>query len=397
MSKQRFLVLAASTYQVPFIRCAKELGLEVITLDNRPDNPGHEIADRSHHVDTMDSTRVLAIARRENICGILAACTDVALPAAARTAEVMGLVGPPLAAVDIVCDKIAFRSWQVAQGFPTPPVHMVTNTLDIPTHRAWGDWLVVKPDRSSGSKGVFIVRSPSELQSRLMESMKYSPTGRAIVESYIKGHHVTCEGILAGGRVEAFWILDRQVAAPPFATTVGHHLPTRLPRINQSSLRHIVEDIWCRLGVDEGPFDCDAIVTENNDVFVLELAPRVGGNSVPKLLQAASGFSMVEYVVRHAAGLPTNLPGEASMRPAGIVLLGADAEGQLEYDAEAAACLKEEAWVHDFSFEKSPGEAVSVFANGRHRVGEVLVLGRSRDEVDCRAREVRDRLRIRAK
>ena len=102
-NKPALLVLAASHYQCDAIRTAQRLGYRVITTDNRPDNPGHRIADRCFDVDTTDRAGVLAIARAEKIAGVLAPCTDVAMPTAACVAEALGLRGPSVASTYRLC------------------------------------------------------------------------------------------------------------------------------------------------------------------------------------------------------------------------------------------------------------------------------------------------------
>ena len=91
MSRPALLVLAASTYQLRTIRTAKRLGYRVVTTDNVPTNPGHALADQAYSTDTTDLEGVLAIARRERLDGVIAPCTDVAVP----TAAVFALVALP--------------------------------------------------------------------------------------------------------------------------------------------------------------------------------------------------------------------------------------------------------------------------------------------------------------
>ena len=78
MTRKTLLVLAASRYQIPIITTAKRLGYRVLTIDNVPDNPGHALADQACFIDTTDIQGVLAVARRERVDGVIAACTDVA-------------------------------------------------------------------------------------------------------------------------------------------------------------------------------------------------------------------------------------------------------------------------------------------------------------------------------
>lgn len=386
------LILAASLYQVPFIQCARTLGFRVITLDNVPGNPGHALADKAYDVDTTDISGVLAVARKERVNGVLAACTDVALFAAAAVAETMGLPGPSRAAVETVCDKIAFRNWQKIQNLLSP------ETIE-PTARTSGlfskGWWIVKPDRSSGSKGIFIVRSDVELQARLQESLCFSPNSRVILERYLPGFQISCEGILTGGKLAAAWITDRQVPDPPYVVTTGHHLPTRLTDSQQAAVLTAISESWRLLGVTDGPFDCDAVI-DDQQVFILEMTPRVGGNSISRLLKTAVGFDIVNYAVRHAVGESVTFSGEGNIRPAGVCILGVSQPGILSFREAEAARLLEASWVDYLKIDKSPGERVEPFINGRHRIGEAIVLGRDRDDVDNRIQELRNRLNLRA-
>src|SRR5512136_2568795 len=100
---RKLLVLAASQYQIETITSARRLGYYVITLDNRPDNPGHRLADKCFNIDTTDVDAVLEIAQREAIDGIIAPCTDVAVPTAACVAERLHLNGPSLKSAQIAC------------------------------------------------------------------------------------------------------------------------------------------------------------------------------------------------------------------------------------------------------------------------------------------------------
>jgi biotin carboxylase len=386
------LILAASLYQVPFIQRARSLGFRVITLDNTPGNPGHALADHSYIVDTTDIAGVLAVAEKEHVRGVLAACTDVALFSAAAVAKTLGLPGPPPAVVETVCDKIAFRKWQRMEGLPCPETVVPTALPDDIFARGW--W-ILKPDRSSGSKGIFIVRSEAELKVRMRESLGFSANARVILERFLPGHQISCEGILADGRIAVAWITDRQVPDPPYVVTIGHHVPTRLTDLQQAAVFTAISDNWSRLGVMDGPFDCDAVVDGPN-VFILEMTPRVGGNSISHLLKIACGFDIVDYAVRHAIGEPVTCTTDGPAHPAGVCLLGVDRSGILSYREQDLVQLSDEPWVAYLKMDKMSGQRVEPFINGRHRVGEAIVLGRDRDEVDARVQELKGRLKLRA-
>jgi len=77
---QRILMLGASWLQVPAIEYALSQGYDVITCDNRPENPGHALAMESYDVSTTDQEGVLELARRLKIDGVVAYASDPSVP-----------------------------------------------------------------------------------------------------------------------------------------------------------------------------------------------------------------------------------------------------------------------------------------------------------------------------
>jgi biotin carboxylase len=393
MSKT-LLILAASTYQMDAIRTAKRLGYRVVTTDNRPDNPGHSLADRAYGADTTDIDAVIKIGRYEKVSGVISPCTDVAVTTAALVARELGLVGVPPNAAGILTDKTAFRRFLHEQGIPAPEFHVVSSDAKQMPKVSWqkSSW-IIKPDFSSGSKGIFVVGNDMELAERLPQSREFSPTGTVLLERFIEGHQATCEGVLVGGRVRLSIILDRQTAAAPYVVTTGHHIPSKLGAEALALLKERLECVWSSLGVVDGPFDCDFVWSEG-EVFLLEMTPRLGGNSISQLLRVATGFDLVEYAVHHACGVQSQLPNELSIQPTAVILLGTTRSGCLCYDERELEALSSESWVSSVALEVAHGTKVAPFINGRHRVGEAYVTANSRNYLDSRVEEFKRRLAL---
>src|SRR5258708_5282121 len=92
-SRKRLLVITASAMQEPIIKGAQSMGFDVVATDRSADAPGLKIANYSEVVDTVDFERVLAVAKKYKVAGVLAEQTDIAVPTAAYVAEKMGLPG----------------------------------------------------------------------------------------------------------------------------------------------------------------------------------------------------------------------------------------------------------------------------------------------------------------
>jgi len=394
MSKT-LLVLAASIYQIPAIETARRLGYRVITTDNVPSNPGHSLADASFDVDTTDLEGVLALAKREGIAGVIAPGTDVAVPTCAYVAERLHLPGPSFHAASILTHKPRFREFLTQAGLPSPRAIPVTRD-EVPEERLFSGrkWLV-KPSQSSGSKGVFVVRTVAEFLARIGESRAFSQDHTAVLEEFVEGSQHTCEGVLQEGRLRQALLTDRDTAPPPYTTTSGHRVPSRLPNATQSEALRLIEDVFGRLGVTGGPFDCDFLV-DGERVVLIELTPRLGGNSLSKLFKAALDFDLSAYAVTYACGDTYPVPELRQPKPRAIVILGVDRCGHLAWNESEAELLGHEAWVDQLAFDLPQGAAVQPFINGRHRVGEALIAGADRNELDGRLIEFRSRLDLRA-
>ena len=389
------LVLAASKYQVPAIETAKALGYRVITTDNVATNPGHALADASYQVDTTDFDGVLRLAVREKISGVIAPGTDVAVITAARIAEVLGLPGPSPEAAVLLTRKLAFRALLQDAGLACPRVIRIADGLRLNGGLFGSAKWLLKPNCSSGSKGIFIVNDEAEYYSRVVDSRSFSLDGEAFLEEFLEGSQHTCEGVLEGGRVVLSLLTDRDTASAPYTATIGHGVPSRLPAHVQAEALSTIESVMARLGVSDGPFDCDFVATRDR-VVLIEITPRLGGNSLSRLFKAALDFDLTAYAVTTACGDLYPVPPSTPPKAAAIRILGVEQGGRLTWNEREADLLSEQPWVASLMFDVPKGAQVSPFINGRNRVGEALITGENRDELDAHLLELTQRLALEA-
>jgi biotin carboxylase len=388
------MVLAASIYQVPAIEAARRLGYRVVTTDNVPSNPGHALADASHCVDTTDLPSVLALAKSEKIDGVISPGTDVAVATAAFVADRLGLPGPGLEAAQTLTQKRSFRNFLQRAGLPCPAVAERFEPGEVAglfENRSW----LVKPNRSSGSKGVFVVHSSLELASRIEESESFSLDGSALLEEFIEGTQHTCEGFVRDGELVVALVTDRDTVAPPHTATKGHRVPSLLGAAQRRESIAAVEHVLRLLNIRNGPIDCDFVVNDRG-IFLIEVTPRLGGNSLSRLVAAALDFDLVSAAVRAACGDAVAIPAERAPNAAAIVILGAMRAGRVTWNVDQARSLAAEPWVGALLFDIEHGERAEAFINGRHRVGEILITGVDRGDVDAKVNEVARRLDLRA-
>ncbi len=314
------LFLGASHQQLAPIQYSKKAGYRIVTCDNRPDNPGHRLADEYFNVSTADFEGVLDVARKTRIDGVVCYASDVSAPTAAYVSEKLGLPGNPLEAVRVLTNKMLFRRFQAEQGHFTPKNlafsrndlkdwnnmrTAVEKTLEFP--------VVVKPVDANGGKGVSKIYDPSSLASAVDKAAGFSLTNTVIVEELIVplGYQVCGEGFLQDGRI-LFHAFANEHFCPDLVVPIGETFPSifdeRLVAKGIASL----QAIFSALNMRQGPFNFDLMFTRGGDVFVIEIGPRNGGNRMPEAIVYANQADTIAATVEIALGRRVSLTKETN-------------------------------------------------------------------------------------
>lgn len=306
------MLLGGARHQVPAISAARRLGLRTVLCDYLPDNPGQFFSDVFYRESTTDRERMLEIARKEGVGGVLSFGTDVAAPTAAYVCERLGLPTNPLAAVETLSEKHLFRDHLSAAGLPCP--RHVRLSSDTPASevlelvRDMRAPIVIKPTDSSGSKGVSVIDRVDEdsLERALTSARPFSRNGTLVLEEYIRSSFPRVVGgdvFVVGGEVR-FWGLMSCLRDESLGglVPVGERWPSGLSAAQDAAVRGQVQALVTSLGIRFGEMNVEVILGEDGTPYFLELAARAGGNMIPVQLSDISGVDLVEANVRCAMG-----------------------------------------------------------------------------------------------
>lgn len=309
---KKLLMLGGSLYQTFAIKEAKRLGYYVITADYLPSNPGHKYADEYYNVSTIDKESVLALARKLKIDGVVAYASDPAAPTAAYVAEKMGLPTSPCKSVEILSNKDLFRSYLQEHGFNCPKAMGFTKFEDALVYiDKFQLPVMVKPVDSSGSKGITKLADWSNLQNAVEEALSYSRSKRFIIEEFIikKGHQISGDAFSVDGKL-VFHCLGNEfydsLCDKDFAP-LGECWPFCMDRKYIDDLEQQLQRLMSLLGMRSNAYNVEAIVGEDDKVYLLELGARSGGSLIPQVIEHATGVNMVKWVIQAAAGDPVDL------------------------------------------------------------------------------------------
>jgi biotin carboxylase len=321
MRQKRILLLGGSHFQVPSVQTAKRMGLYAITCDYLPSNPGHKFADEYHNVSTTDKEAVLALAKQLNIDGIVAYASDPAAPTAAYVAEKLGLPGQPYASVEILANKDKFREFLTKHNFKVPKAKGYSSFEEAET-----DWngfrkpVMVKPTDSSGSKGVSKVSTQEELRLAVPYALQFSRSKRIVVEEYVEkfGYQIAGDGFSVDGKLAFRCFANEhfsESSGNPFVP-IGESFPYYKSASVHQKIHDEIQRLLSLLNMRTGAYNFDIRIDSEENVWLMEVGPRNGGNLIAQVTQYATGVDMVEYTLRAALG--EDCSGLAMTEPTGF-------------------------------------------------------------------------------
>ena len=309
---KKLLMLGGSLYQTFAIKEAKRLGYYVITADYLPSNPGHKYANEYHNVSTTDKEAVLKLAKELEVDGVVAYASDPAAPSAAYVCEKMGLPTSPYKSVEILSNKDLSRQFLQENGFNCPKAMGFTTYEDALNHiDEFALPVMVKPVDSSGSKGINKMTDKSQLKAFVEYALHYSRGKRFLIEEFIvkKGHQISGDAFSVDGKL-VFHCLGNEFYDPncdkDFAP-LGECWPFQMDHKYIEDLEEQLQRAMSLLDMKSNAYNVEAIVGEDDKVYLLELGARSGGSLIPQVTECATGVNMVTWVIQAAAGDPIDL------------------------------------------------------------------------------------------
>ncbi len=376
---KKILMLGGAYSQIPAIKAAKDAGYYVITCDYLPDNPGHKFSDAYYNVSTTDLEGVLAIAKKEQVDGVIAYASDPSAQAAAYAADELGLPGAGFEATKMLSEKDLFRAFLRDSGFNTPWFRHLTSLEDGVALAGLIEYpCVVKPVDSSGSKGVTVVNDRDEYLNAINGAFGYTRCGRVIVEEYIDSPYdqLHGDGIVVDGELAFLELGDQRFFG---AAPVGTSFPSAVPKeYMENALREVAGAVR-KSGMRSGGINVEARVKEDGTVFIIEIGPRSGGNYVPQTMQLATGVDEVDNLIRIAMGRETDTERRQDIRCCMQYVIGSERGGTftgMELDEFIRPKIRE-LYLH-----KKPGDQIVRYGNSGAVVGVALVEFDSMEEME---------------
>ncbi|MBK5214568.1 MAG: ATP-grasp domain-containing protein [Flavobacteriaceae bacterium] len=379
---KKLLILGGSDLQVSIIKLAAKMGIYVITCDYLPDNPGHKFANEYHNISTTDKDKVLNLAQSSGIDGILAYASDPAATVAAWVAERLDLPTNSLYAVNALSRKDLFRDFMRKNNFLTPRAASFSNfELANCFFLNLDKEAIIKPVDSSGSKGVFRLKK-GELNKELFEkSLAFSKAQLIIIEEFIEksGYQIGGDGFLVDGKLvfRCFGDIHFSKSNPLLPCAVS--VPSLHSKRIQDKVHGELQRLLSAIGMCSGGLNFDILIDDEENVHILEIGPRNGGNMLPELIEYCTGVDMKVYAIKAALGencSDLKMTHEKNFYSHYVIHSSQDG---VVASFNKSIKLKNNLLYEHYNFKI--GDKISKFVNSSNRLGILLLKYKSKEEM----------------
>lgn len=305
---KKLLLLGGSSYIVPVIQKAHELGLYVITCDYLPNNIAHRFSDEYLNISIIDKEAVLRAAQDRKISGVMSFACDPGVSTAAFVAEKMGLpFQGSYRSTSILQDKGLFRAFLKDNGFNCPIARRYEDRDSPFNDLELFNWpVIVKPADSAGSKSITKVNKVEELPEAIESALEGAHNGAFIIEEYLtfEGYHSSSDLFTIDGKLVFTTFSDHLFdteAENPY-TPICTIWPSTMKEEYQNKLTSEIQRLMTLLEMKTGIYNVETCVS-NGKPYIMEVSPRGGGCKIAEIQKLAFGVDLIEAEIRNAVGL----------------------------------------------------------------------------------------------
>ena len=303
-------ILGGGIMQLPAIKSAKEMGWTTIVADGNALVPGRKIAGYFENIDLKDTEGIIKTAldykNKIGLDGVFTAGTDFS-ELVARVADAAVLPGIKIESAIKASNKLKMRQAFKKYGVNSPGFISVISAADLNCKNLEVEKInfpvVVKPVDNMGSRGIRKVENCSQLGNAVTKALKFSRSGRVIIEEYLDGPEFSIDAVIYKGEITICGFAARHIYFPPYFIEMGHTLPAKLDKKRYMEIISTFKSAVQALGLTEGTAKGD-IKYSRGKAYVGELAARLSGGYMSGWTYPySSGVELTKAALKIAVGM----------------------------------------------------------------------------------------------
>ena len=313
---------------MPIIKRAREMGYYVIAADGNPNAVGLQYADKQICANITSEEEMVAIAKQEQIDGVIHPCSEVSMNVMGRIHDELNLSGVSRKQAVVATNKHLMRE-AFKKGDAPSPISILAKSAED----AWEQFMampgdaILKPSRNSGSRGIAKVSKGSNGVSEVSKedfyklydiALEESRDNSVLIEQFIEGPEFSVEIIVWEGKVNVLTVTDKKTTEAPHFVELGHNQPSCFPEDTVALIKDAAVRGVKALGVDKCACHAEVKV-QDGKAYLMEIGARMGGDFISTVLtRLSTGIDMVAAAIDCALNIEPDLTPKAA--PQGVCI-----------------------------------------------------------------------------
>lgn len=303
LNGKKLLILGANPETTPLVELANGLGVKTLVTSNRPEDAAKKAAWKACEVDGMDVPGLVALAREEQVDGVLVGVADILVPAYCKVCDALDMhCYATQKIVDVFSYKDVFKATCESFGIHGIPEYYLDAELRQSDIDKIKFPVMVKPVDSCSGMGMTVCFSAEELPAAVEKALDASKKKRFIVEKYMQCEDMGMYYTFKDGECSASCIYDRYTTDEQQGlsrvclggTYPSKHIGEYFERMHENALR-----MFKAIGIENGVLMLSAFY-ENGEFYVYDTGFRLQGEAPHLLMKAVHGFDQREMLVNFA-------------------------------------------------------------------------------------------------
>ena len=294
---KKLLILGANPETANIVNVAKEMGVTTIVTDFDPNAPAKKVADISYDINGLDVDAICAMARKEQVDGVMVGVADVLVQPYQQVCERLGL--PCYANAESAAafnNKRLFKQVCAKYDIEGVPEYSLEEKSSIVYP------VIVKPADSNSGKGITLVRYRSELDGAVVRAKAESRSSTVLIERYMECSDISIYYTIVDGKIYLSSLSDRYTLRSDTSATpicLGDIFPSQFydKFIQTEHPKYI--NMLKGLGVTNGILYVSAFY-ENGHFYVYDPGFRLQGGGFHLTLMGVNGFDQRKMLINFA-------------------------------------------------------------------------------------------------
>ncbi len=343
--------MGAGKWQLPIYLKAKEMGIETHGFAYEEGAIAKNQASFFYAISLADKERIAEKCKEIGVNGVVSCASDFATEISCWVAEQLGLNTNSYQTVVNIHDKAWVREKTKHLTSIGQPITVSGSleTIKLPFFPC-----VVKPVHGYGKRGVWLVNSQAEFE-KIKTQADYKKDENALVEQFVVGKEYSVETLSFHSRHFIVQVTEKVSDGAPHFVELGHHQPAEISDECRNRICVAIKDILAAVGYTNGASHIELKVTDEGNIYLIDLNPRGGGDFISThLVQLSTNCDFTKEIINialdrfDARGYPYK-----NIAYSGVYFLTKQTEYLLHYFEQDIPCIVQK------EFNRNISESIS--------------------------------------